>query len=412
VFGPPRNASDTGTSVSPSNSSSANILGGSVFTDLGLPQTSNGQAGTTGSGATCFAAKATHADSLHKLPPRPTLSSARPLSWMRPPRSASTRKQSLALPPTGRASLEGGVRAHCRGMETRGSLVVVDTALAVDPTSILRVARKRLAPDCSMASMPCLEVLKDNERPSKIRRKDSDASLLLLSICGSATPQRRSKINKHQLPSSDAESSPTKTRLIKPTFVRHLAQEPQQECETRGDACPKLAPSLTREGYFCCPSVLDMSLMSEAQLEHIDNFEICRHGFGSIVWPGVTDVRGVDLDQVISIGEGAITAFPNDPLPRVGTGLNKSAVISLRVKRVARSQREATMLQERIQLLTEKAGHKFISYDLDTWIFSVPDFEAPSHKKDRRSPEESSVSSHQRQQEVVVASETCDEHLL
>jgi hypothetical protein len=316
------------------------------------------------------------------------------------------------LPPTGRASSEGGVHAQCHGMGIRGSCALEDSALVVDPTSMSRVAKKRLAPVCSTASMPCLEVLEDHERPSKIRRKDNDASLMLLSICGSATPQRSSKTSRPQISSSDAESSPTKTRLIKPTFVRHLAPEPQQEYETCGDACPKLAPSLTREGYFSCPSVLDMSRMSEAQLKQIDNFEICRQGFGSIMWPGVTDVRGVDLDQLVSIGEGTITVFPHDSMPPVGTGLNKSAVISLRVQRVARSQRETTMLQERIQLLTEKAGHKFISYDLHTWIFSVPDFDAPSRKKIGRSTEESSVPPPRRQQEVSVVNGTCDDLLV
>lgn len=115
--------------------------------------------------------------------------------------------------------------------------------------------------------------------------------------------------------------------------------------------------------------------MSEAQLKVIDNFEVCRRGLGSIKWPGITDVRGLDLDQIISIDEGTVTVYPDSsPQPPIGTGLNKAAVISLKVKREARSPEEATKLQERIQYLTKMAGHSFISYDLDKWIFSVPDF--------------------------------------
>lgn len=161
--------------------------------------------------------------------------------------------------------------------------------------------------------------------------------------------------------------------MIKPTFVRHVVEEPEQQCD---NVAEHLAPQLTRAGYFTRPSVLDMSSMSETELMQIDNFEVCREGFGSIKWLGVTDVRGLDLDELVDIGKGAVTVCPDGNRAPVGTQLNKSAVICLKVQRTASSQDEAARLKKRIQQLTEKAGHKFISYDLDTWIFSVTDFEA------------------------------------
>lgn len=118
--------------------------------------------------------------------------------------------------------------------------------------------------------------------------------------------------------------------------------------------------------------------MSEAKLKMIDNFEVCRHGYGSIKWPGITDVRGLDLDRIVSIDRGTVTLHADDSQAPVGMVLNKAAVISLKVKRAARTPEEAGKLQERIKHLTERAGHIFISYDLDTWIFSVPDFDGQS----------------------------------
>merc|ERR1711998_769369 len=105
-----------------------------------------------------------------------------------------------------------------------------------------------------------------------------------------------------------------------------------------------------------------MSCMSEAELKAIDNFEVCQEGLGSIKWPGVTDVRGLDLDQLISINNGTVTLSHGD-LESADLRLNKDAVISLKVKRSVHTPEESEKLQERIQYLTERAGHTFLSYD-------------------------------------------------
>lgn len=119
--------------------------------------------------------------------------------------------------------------------------------------------------------------------------------------------------------------------------------------------------------------------MCDAELKMIDNFEVCREGFGSIKWPGITDVRGLHLDKIIHIGQGTVMVCPEeDSQPLRGLALNKEAVVSLKVKRNTHSPAEVRMLQERIQQLTEQAGHTFMSYDLSTWIFSVPNFDVKS----------------------------------
>lgn len=119
--------------------------------------------------------------------------------------------------------------------------------------------------------------------------------------------------------------------------------------------------------------------MSETELKMIDNFEVCRKGLGSIKWPGITDVRGLQLDNIIHIGQGTVMVYPDeDSKPLRGLALNKAAVVSLKVKRHTHSPAEVRKLQERIQHLTEQAGHAFMSYDLSTWIFSVPNFDVKS----------------------------------
>lgn len=116
-----------------------------------------------------------------------------------------------------------------------------------------------------------------------------------------------------------------------------------------------------------------MSKMTEAKLSQIDNLEIGRYGFGSIKWPGLTDVRRLDFDRIIEIERGRLTVYPEQAKPKIGTELNKEAVISLSVKTRAAPSKAADV-KERLTMITEKLGGKFISYDLDMWIFRVPHF--------------------------------------
>lgn len=112
--------------------------------------------------------------------------------------------------------------------------------------------------------------------------------------------------------------------------------------------------------------------MSEVKLSQIDNFEIGRYGFGSIKWPGLTDVRKLDFDKIIDIERARLTVYPEQDKPRIGTELNKEAVISLNVK--TRASNNVAEVKERLTEITEKLGGKFISYDLDMWILRVPHF--------------------------------------
>merc|ERR1719409_2128138 len=116
-----------------------------------------------------------------------------------------------------------------------------------------------------------------------------------------------------------------------------------------------------------------MSKMSEKQLSQIDNLEIGRYGFGSIKWPGLTDIRRLDFDRIIDIEQGRLTMYPEQEKPRVGTEHNKEAVISMNIKTRAAPSKVAEV-KERLSSITQNLGGKFISYDLDMWIFRMPHF--------------------------------------
>jgi len=92
-------------------------------------------------------------------------------------------------------------------------------------------------------------------------------------------------------------------------------------------------PVLTKAEYFCSPTLEELSLLDGQELaQGILNFTVGRTGYGSITWDGRVDVRGLDLDRIVDIGDGYVELYPAGsgiPEPDVGHGLNRQAEVSL-----------------------------------------------------------------------------------
>jgi len=187
------------------------------------------------------------------------------------------------------------------------------------------------------------------------------------------SPPRTPQADTGAAPDRPLEAPALHVQLIKPTFVRHAVDRPYGYDDDMQPAPASLLPRLTRPEYYSSPSIEMMSKMSEVKLSQIDNFEIGRYGYGSIKWPGLTDVRRLDFDRIIDIERGRLTVYPEQEKPTIGTEVNKEAVISLNVKTRAGPSKGAEV-KDRLAMITEKLGGKFISYDLDMWIFRIPHF--------------------------------------
>jgi hypothetical protein len=145
---------------------------------------------------------------------------------------------------------------------------------------------------------------------------------------------------------------------IKPNFLRHT---PDGEMDDERDGLPapaSLLPILTRPEYYSSPSIEAMSKMSEAKLSRIDNLEIGRYGYGCVRWPGLTDVRRVNFDEVISIDRGSLTLYPEGEKPMVGNELNRPAVITLHVRpsRTDAKLKSVDVLRARLTKISEDFG--------------------------------------------------------
>jgi len=164
---------------------------------------------------------------------------------------------------------------------------------------------------------------------------------------------------------------------IKPNFVRHAPERTGFNDEGDAPAPASFWPKLERPEYFSSPSIEKMSQMTEAALSCIDNLEISRYGYGSVQWPGLTDVRKLDFDAAITIERGSLTLYPEKDVPPIGEELNKEAVVTLNVRpsRADAKPKSEDLFKARLREICEDFGGRFVSYDMEKWIFRLPHFD-------------------------------------
>ncbi|XP_033744102.1 nuclear pore complex protein Nup98-Nup96-like [Pecten maximus] len=146
--------------------------------------------------------------------------------------------------------------------------------------------------------------------------------------------------------------------------------------------------TLTRPGYYTIPSMEELGDMVDEQGEcFVDGFTIGRERYGSIFFPGVFSVAGLNLDEIVHIRRKEVVVYPDDDnKPSVGDGLNRKAEITLDcVWPIDKSDRTpiksperlaAMNYQEKIEEITHRIGGRFIDYRPETgsWVFEVKHF--------------------------------------
>ena len=136
-------------------------------------------------------------------------------------------------------------------------------------------------------------------------------------------------------------------------------------------------PVCANHNLWLKPSLEAMEGMTEHELSRVEHFQIGQYGIGSVTWPGLTDVRFLNIDDLIVFKKGSVTLFPDEELkPPVGTGLNKTAIIELFVKpkNAELAKKYENRYVDEMRKLTESSGAEFLSYDLEAWRFRVEHF--------------------------------------
>ncbi|KAK2196423.1 bifunctional Nuclear pore complex protein NUP98-NUP96/Nuclear pore complex protein Nup98-Nup96-like [Babesia duncani] len=178
---------------------------------------------------------------------------------------------------------------------------------------------------------------------------------------------------------------------VEPTDVDNTNEEipePKEDKDEKGakefdkgeNGC---APILTRASYTTRPTMSSLLQMDSKQLSNVMDFQIIREGFGDILWPGYTDVRNLNLDEIVDISYRKITLYSNTTtaIHEVGRGLNKTAIVTLyncyqpdeaNENYISRQVAHVNKLKD----YTISLGCKFISANFKTghWMFEVPYF--------------------------------------
>jgi hypothetical protein len=81
------------------------------------------------------------------------------------------------------------------------------------------------------------------------------------------------------------------------------------------------APKLTLEGYLTSPHINVLKNMNNKELSKVKNFTIIRPGYGKIEWIGETDVRSLNLDEIVKIEKKEVFVYEDCPPVEHGTGL-------------------------------------------------------------------------------------------
>ena len=139
------------------------------------------------------------------------------------------------------------------------------------------------------------------------------------------------------------------------------------------------APTLSKDGYTCHPSISTLEEMDSADLAAVSNFTVVRKGKGKVEWEGAVDVRGADLDRVVVIENKSVSIYSEEEeegrKPAVGTKLNRPAILTM--ENVFPPDPSATeKFVNKVARQTKKMDAELISYDPSTgeWILRVKHF--------------------------------------
>ena len=139
-----------------------------------------------------------------------------------------------------------------------------------------------------------------------------------------------------------------------------------------------MLPISSRSNYSTSPSMIQISRMTLSEVEKIKNFSI-KNEFGEIMWPGYTNLIGLNLDLIVNISENSAEVYPDDlyPIedskPIKGSGLNKKARITLNNIENIQSREN---FDEYLTKMAKEQNCKHVKYDndLNQWTFEVEHF--------------------------------------
>lgn len=139
-------------------------------------------------------------------------------------------------------------------------------------------------------------------------------------------------------------------------------------------------PILRSHGYYTTPSLKELvalELRDPGYCSRVPDFTVGRFGYGYVRYHNKTDVRGLNIDEIVKFHRHEIVVYDDEnDKPAVGQGLNKAAEVVLVLDSGIWKSKEEDVLVKKLKQSTERQGAQFISFDLATgeWKFLVQHF--------------------------------------
>ena len=117
-------------------------------------------------------------------------------------------------------------------------------------------------------------------------------------------------------------------------------------------------------------------LVTDCTACRTQDFAVSRSGYGKVMWPGVSDITGVDILEVVSIEKCDVELYervPSTARPRRGEKLNRPAIVELDGIQPEEGE-GAAEFEERLREYTEQTLHaEFRGYDAvrGVWKFRI-----------------------------------------
>ncbi|CAL4920998.1 unnamed protein product [Urochloa decumbens] len=143
-------------------------------------------------------------------------------------------------------------------------------------------------------------------------------------------------------------------------------------------ATDSVFPVLCSSEYFTRPSIdelVEREVSDPGYCSRVPNFIIGRAGYGQVRFLGNTDVRRIDLNDIVRFDKHSVVVYEDETgKPPVGHGLNKAAEVSLLLN--LKDLPEPSILVEMLRCRARKQGAKFLSFNPvnGKWKFEVDHF--------------------------------------
>ncbi|XP_006825402.1 nuclear pore complex protein Nup98-Nup96-like [Saccoglossus kowalevskii] len=193
---------------------------------------------------------------------------------------------------------------------------------------------------------------------------------------------------KNKTKSQQPPIQPTQTSDIESSLNETVESHASEDEDEDLDMAPHPAGIvLRRSGYYTIPGMAELAELLNNGDCFVEDFAVGREGYGSVFFPGLTNVANLNLDEIVHIRRKEITLYPDENTkPVTGHGLNKKAEVTLdctwpndkTTRKPIKSPNRLKTLSyaEKLEKATMKLGAKFIDYRPETgsWVFQVPHF--------------------------------------